>query len=211
MKPIDIAGQKYGRLIALERAKNDGRRTVWLFRCDCGAIKEIDLDPVRRGKVLSCGCFRDEVTALRSITHGHSTGKKESRELKSYNSAKSRCCNPNDKKFLQYGARGITMCARWMEDASTFIEDMGPRPLGHSIDRIDPNGNYEPLNCRWANSHQQARTRTDNVLVEFQGVTIVLKDYASLTGVNYKSLHRKFRREGMSLEQATAELSPLGR
>lgn len=206
MRKIDITGQKYGRLTALSRAENKGRRSVWSFLCDCGTVKEIDLDPVRRGVVTSCGCLRVDVVVARSVTHGHSVNRKPSRELKSYQHAKGRCCNPNDPKYPLYGGRGITMCAAWMNDAAAFIDDMGPCPPGHTLDRIDPHGNYEPMNCRWANSHQQARTRTDNVLVEFQGETMCLKDYALLMGLNYKSLHRKVRMNGMSLEAATASM-----
>ena len=126
--------------------------------------------------------------------------------MKSYNHAKSRCFNPNDPKYPQYGGRGITMCERWTNDAASFIADMGAAPAGHTIDRIDPHGDYEPENCRWATSRQQARTRTDNVIVTFQGVEMILKDYATMMRVNYKSLHAKIRYYGKTLEQATSEL-----
>lgn len=207
MKKLNILGQRYGRLIAIAPAPPNGRRTIWKFLCDCGTEKLLNLDPVRDGRTASCGCLQREDIAARSITHGHSTGRKISRELKSYTHAKSRCFNPNDEKFPQYGGRGITMCSEWVNDAAKFISDMGPCPPGLTIDRINPNGNYEPGNCRWATSHQQARTRTDNVLVEYQGATMVLKDYAALVGVNYKSLHARLKYKGNTLEQATAALS----
>jgi hypothetical protein len=206
MKKLDVTGQKYGRLLALNPSESVGKKTVWNFMCDCGTQKAVALDHVRSGRINSCGCLRNEVTAARSITHGHSVGRKESRELKSYNHTKSRCMNPRDKKYPQYGGRGISMCEEWLNDASKFIEDMGPCPSGMTIDRIDPNGNYEKLNCRWATTYQQARTRTDNVLVEYQGSTFVLMDYALLLGVSYKSLHARMRYKGQTLEQATQEL-----
>jgi hypothetical protein len=94
------------------------------------------------------------------------------------------------------------MCDAWLNDAAQFIQDMGPCPAGHTLDRLDPHGDYEPSNCRWATSHQQARTRTDNVIVEYQGAPMVLKDYAALVGIDYKRLHARIRR-GMSLEEAS--------
>lgn len=206
MRKLDLTGEKYGRLTALSRAESRGRRTVWNFLCDCGAIKAIGIEAVRAGLTRSCGCFRDESLATRSITHGHSVGRRMSRELKAYGHARSRCTNPNDEKYPQYGGRGISMCSAWLNNAAQFISDMGPCPPKHSIDRVNPNGNYEPGNCRWATSHQQARTRTDNVIVDFQGTPVVLKDYAALVGVNYKSLHSKLRYQGKTLAQATSEL-----
>lgn len=206
MKQLNISGETYGRLTAICKAKSESRHTKWLFKCACGVEKSIDLDAVRRGAISSCGCLKKEATAARSITHGHSIGRKESRELKSYNHAKSRCYNQNDQKYPQYGARGIKMCERWLNDAAAFIADMGECPPRHTIDRIDPNGDYEPTNCRWATTHQQARTRTDNVIVTSDGVQMILKDYADIVGVNYKSLHAKIKYRGKTLEQATQEL-----
>ena len=98
------------------------------------------------------------------------------------------------------------MCSAWANNAAQFILDMGDCPPDHSIDRKDPNGNYEPDNCRWATTHQQARTRTDNVFVEYEGVTMVLKDYADLVGVNYKTLHTRVRYKGNTLKEATAAI-----
>ena len=208
MKKLDVTGEKYGRLTAIEPLQKLGKKTVWVFVCACGVVKSLQLEKVRDGRVSSCGCLRKELTAARSITHGNSVGRKQSRELKSYNHAKSRCCNPNDEKFPRYGGRGITMREPWLNDAERFISDMGPCPPGHTLDRLEPNGHYEPGNCRWATSHQQARTRTDNVFVEFHGQKIILKDYASLTGLNYKTLHARMKYRGMSLEDASSLKPP---
>lgn len=83
---------------------------------------------------------------------------------------------------------------------------MGPSPAGYSIDRKNPDLGYSPENCRWANSHEQARTRTDNVFVEVNGTRMVLKDYASSVGVNYKALHARVRYRGQSATEAAATL-----
>jgi hypothetical protein len=203
---LNIAGERYGRLVAIERVASRGRRTFWLFRCDCGSMAERNVEPVRAGTSRSCGCLKPEVTAARSITHGHMRGRRESREHKSWSHAKSRCFNPNDPKFQNYGGRGITMCPEWRDDFAAFFAYMGPVPIGLTLDRIDVHGNYEPGNCRWATSSEQARTRTDNVLVEHEGRILILKDYAAAIGVPYKLLHQGMRRGGLTAQASAARL-----
>lgn len=202
MRALEITGQTFGRLTAMHREAVNSRHTYWRFACVCGTEKVIKLDSVTRGLSKSCGCLLKEVTASRSLKHGHSTGRRESRELKSYNHAKARCQNPNNAKYPQYGGRGIRMCDAWVNNSSLFLADMGPCPPGHTLDRINPHGHYEPGNCRWADSHQQARTRTDNVIVEHSGQRMILKDYAIALGLDYKRLHRLLR-SGMSLADAS--------
>lgn len=203
---IDVAGERYGRLVAIRRLPPVRGKTFWEFRCDCGNLYACRLENVRHSHTRSCGCQKSEDIAARSLTHGHQTGRKESRTLKCYRHAKSRCTNPNDPKYSLYGGRGITMCDRWLESFPAFLSDMGICPDGKSIDRVDPNQGYSPENCRWADSHQQARTRTDNVIVNHEGKDIILKDFARIMGVNYKSLHNYVRYKGMSPHDAAKTL-----
>jgi len=98
------------------------------------------------------------------------------------------------------------MCQEWAEDFTQFLKDMGECPPGMSIDRVDVNGHYEPRNCRWATTRQQARTRTDNVLVEHAGRKMVLKDFADLMGVGYKALHARVKYRGQSPHEAAEAL-----
>lgn len=203
---LDIIGERYGRLTAVCRIQNRGRRTTWLFECDCGNRKSINLEPVRCGLTQSCGCLRTEILVRRSRKHGHAAGYQKSRTLRAWQHAKGRCFNPHDKKFPIYGGRGITMCEPWRNDFRAFLTDMGECPPGKTLDRIDPHGNYQPDNCRWATSHEQARTRTDNVLVQHQGTTLVLKDFAAAIGVDYKALHSRVRYRQQSAHEAAVGL-----
>jgi hypothetical protein len=203
---IDVTGERYGRLVAVERLSVVGKRSPWRFRCDCGVDAVYPLDRVRQGIAKSCGCLRKDITRARSLTHGHRVGRKTTRTRKAYEHAKGRCFNQNDPKYPQYGGRGITMCREWADDFLSFLRDMGECPEGLTLDRINVHGHYEPGNCRWATSRQQARTRTDNVLVEHGGMTYVLKDFAALMGVGYKALHTRVRYRGQTPHEAAAAL-----
>ena len=204
--PIDETGNKFHRLTAVRRIYNGKRGTPWEFKCDCGNIVISTITNVKHGTTKSCGCLLIEVLRERSITHGHSVNRKRSKTLKLWYGAKSRCFNPNDERYPNYGERGITMCERWSSSFQNFLDDMGECPSGKSIDRIDVNGNYEPGNCSWATSMQQARNRTDNVYVSHNGTTMILKDFASVMGVGYKNLHRHVRMNGADPHEAAAYL-----
>jgi len=204
--PLDVSGEVYGRLTALRRVPSEGRKTRWAFRCECGSEVTKALESVRSGIAKSCGCLRKEVTRDRSLTHGHRVGRKTTPTRKSYEHAKGRCFNPNNPKYPIYGARGITMCDSWANDFMAFLRDMGECPPGMTLDRVDVNGHYEPRNCRWATTRQQARTRTDNVLVEHKGQTMVLKDFAVLMNVGYKALHARVKYRGQTPHEAAAAL-----
>lgn len=204
--PLDIAGRRFGRLVAIQRTTHPRKRTPWLLECDCGNTVVAALDNLRSGYTKSCGCLRVDVTRQRSLTHGHRVGRKTSRTRKAYEHAKSRCNNPNNPKYPNYGGRGIRMCEEWLTSFDAFLRDMGECPSDRTLDRVDVNGHYEPRNCRWATTSQQARTRTDNVLVEHDGRKMVLKDFAALMGVNYKSLHRCVKYLGDMPHEAVEKL-----
>lgn len=111
-----------------------------------------------------------------------------------------RCYRPSNISYRQYGGRGIAVCDRWRHSFDNFLADMGPRPAGHELDRIDSNGPYAPENCRWATRHQQTRNTRRTVNVTFRGETKCLQDWSQHFGIPFKTLSRRLGRK-LPIEQ----------
>lgn len=181
----ELVGQTFNRLTVIRLAyRKDGVR-YWLCRCSCGTEKPIRQWDFTKGTTYSCGCLaREEGGSLISAgltKHGHSgrqhSGKKQSRTYVTWNKMKQRCLNPSNDKFANYGGRGITVCERWLT-FENFLIDMGERPAGTSLDRINNDGDYKPGNCRWATQRQQSNNMRRNVFVEYRGERLTLSQWA---------------------------------
>ncbi len=166
---LDLQGQRFSRLTALRPAHYDERQKKlnWECRCECGKIVYVHTNSLTSGNTKSCGCWDKEVAGTRlrgntyGLRHGHATRDGFSLEYNVWQGMIQRCLNPNAPRYAEWGGRGITVCDRW-RDFAKFLEDMGPRPsLDYSLDRIDNDGPYEALNCRWATRSQQQRNRRD--------------------------------------------------
>jgi hypothetical protein len=124
-----------------------------------------------------------------STKHGHAA-KGISRTYTTWGAMLSRCNDSKDNRFPDYGRRGISVCPEW-RDFRNFLRDMGEKPNGMSLDRIDVNGNYEPSNCRWATAMEQARNKRNNRLLTFNGETRLVREWAEIYGIPFSALmHR---------------------
>lgn len=154
---LDLIGYKSGRLtvVAFERKAADGS-SIWRCACDCGAMVGVIARNLRSGNTKSCGCLRRERAS--SSDHGHKRRGLSSPTYVSWSRMMQRCNDPNSNRWSLYGGRGITVCPQW-RTFQGFLADMGERPPGKTLDRINVDGNYEPDNCRWATASEQARNR----------------------------------------------------
>lgn len=151
--PENLTGQRFGCLVALELAARCPTR--WLCRCDCGKSKVIFAHNLKAELTTSCGCVNRLLSIERFTTHGLS----KSVTYKAWLHMRERCLNPKDKCYPDWGGRGITVCSRWLHSFENFLSDMGEKPPGLSLGRIDNDGNYTPKNCRWETHSQQMKNR----------------------------------------------------
>lgn len=160
-KKIEVkSGDKYGRLTIISEVEPHVSISGEVKRkfeciCDCGIKKNIVLQDLRKGSVSSCGCYVKERLIKLNTTHGFS----KNLLYPTWKEMIQRCYNTSHKQYNDWGGRGIKVCDRWLNSPENFIQDMGNRPKGTSLDRINNDGNYEPNNCRWATSKEQSNNR----------------------------------------------------
>ena len=163
---VDMTGQTLNGLKVLRLHSRGDGRAKWVFLCGCGQEFVCRTNNIRSGNTRSCGCLSDasrKSSENKYVKHGHNRPGSVTREYNSYTSMKTRCLNPNSPNYSMYGGRGIAICQRWLDGFENFLADMGERPNGKTLDRIDVDGNYEPGNCRWATLSEQQKNKRCHV------------------------------------------------
>ena len=186
---------KFGRLSVVRYAGIKNHRHLWLCKCDCGSERTVRGNSLRDGNTRSCGCLNRESYPNRGPDPlpGRRKGGRITKEYRTWCAMKDRCSNPQTPCYKNYGSRGITVCDRWMK-FENFLEDMGERPAGTTLDRINNNGNYEPGNCRWATMKEQNRNRGNNRLITVNGETRCISEWAEKCGVSDTLIGARLRR-----------------
>lgn len=162
MKFIDLSGQAFGRLSVQSRIENKGKHTIWTCFCQCGNTVNVSSTHLRSGHTLSCGCYRDDTK--KNNKHGEIHGMCDTPEYDAWHKMKGRCLNKSDRKYPDYGGRGITVCQEWIDSFEAFYSHIGKRPSKkHSLDRIENENGYEPGNVRWATIIEQNNNKRNNV------------------------------------------------
>lgn len=202
MKAVDLTNMIFGELSVTNFSHTTGLKRYWNCVCSCGSVSCVDGGSLRSGNTKSCGhnsANTARVNGMKAFKHG------ENRSVPEYiawGNIKRRCAAPSDISYPHYGARGITMCDSWLNSYENFLADMGRKPTAaHSIDRIDPTGNYEPTNCRWATRIEQGRNKTNNRMLTHNGTTKTLAAWAEDAGVSYSIFAGRVR-HGWSMDSA---------
>lgn len=200
-KRDSLIGQRFGRLKVYgigERGEN-GKYKI-LCDCDCGNKVITVMYDLTSGNTKSCGCLQKYIASKRSATHRGC--RNHPREYAAWCAMKSRCYNVNAVSYDRYGARGILVCDRWINDFPTFFKDMGERPSkGHSLERKNNELGYFPENCEWATRDIQANNKRSSIRVTYKGITKTQKQWADFFGINYKTFKNRLR-AGIPFERA---------
>lgn len=201
MKQLDVTGQRFGVLTAVECLGYAPGGTRWLCKCDCGNSRINKIGHLTGGVVKSCGCKMAEATGNRARKHGMV----DTATYHVWQGMKGRCYNPRNHKFKDYGARGITVCERWLESFENFLEDMGKKPDRKSIDRENNDLGYFKENCRWATPYQQVHNRRPCKTWRYYsvlGFTGTISQIAKQFRISKAALSTRIYTDGITAEEA---------
>lgn len=194
----DITGQKFNRLLVVNYShKSDNGKPCWNVRCDCGNELKVIGALLKNGNTKSCGCLRKEITSALNAKHNLS----KNNVYVTWQNLIQRCTNIKSEHYKDYGGRGIKVCDRWFS-FENFYYDMGVRPKGMSIDRIDVNGDYCKENCRWSTQKEQCNNKRSNLLIMYRGKIKTLMQWSEELGIKYSTLNSRINRSKWTIEKA---------
>jgi hypothetical protein len=181
----ELTGRRFGRLVVLSeeprrRFANGNSTRMWRLRCDCGTEKSVQHGNLMSRGAVSCGCITADIQRALRLRHGHAVKGSTSREYETWLNIRGRCRNPKHVSYERYGARGIKVCPEWDASFEAFLANVGPRPDGHSIERIDNSKDYEPGNVRWATTLEQANNKRNSRRLTVGGITRTIPEWGRL-------------------------------
>src|SRR6478609_2685459 len=180
----DLTGLRSHSLTALRYVGSDGRKSLWIVRCDCGVEKTMPGTELTKGQLKSCGCQKGPALAARQRTHGMSRHP----AFAVWRSMLDRCRLPTHQAWHNYGGRGITVCPEW-QDFTTFWADMGPTyQSGLTLDRIDNSAGYSAGNCRWTTPKEQSRNTRRNRRIETPWGLMTVSEASERSGIGVTTL-----------------------
>jgi hypothetical protein len=158
---MGLVGKVFGRMTVVREARARTKTSAARYEClcSCGTTKEVCASNLWSGDTKSCGCLRRELSTAKATAHSESANGRNTKEYRAWQRMLARCYRQTHERYEYYGGRGISVCDRWRSSYEAFRDDMGPCPRGHSLDRKDANGNYEPGNCRWADASVQSSNK----------------------------------------------------
>lgn len=198
--PVEFLNKSFGDLFVLEEAGYHKRIRLVKCKCICGVIKIYPLARIKNGDIVSCGCRIRRLTIERNTTHGHS----KTKLYRVWEGMKERCSNANHESYAHYGGKGVTVCAEWKDYTKFFNWTVAAGYKdGLSLDRY-PNidGNYEPNNCRWATIIQQMRNMSTNRIIEYNGQSKCIAEWAEIFGLRAGLIYDRLNKLGWSIHKA---------
>lgn len=197
-----LIGKKINMLTVIQKGTpyirpNKSKVNRYLCLCECGAYSNIPSCELKNKKRISCGCMSHK----NNLKHGDSINNKRTRLNSIYTGMKTRCYNKNSFKYKNYGARGIVICNKWIDDYNEFKTWSLNNGYNDNltIERINVNGNYEPENCKWATIKEQENNRTNNHLIKYNNEIHNIKEWSDILNINYHVLYMKLSKTNWSM------------
>lgn len=197
---VPMDGQRFSRWLVMREAPLKRRSRRVLCKCDCGAESIVRVSDLNSGWSSSCGCLGREKSAETNRRHGGASRS----EYRIWAAMRQRCGNPKNQAYRYYGGRGIKVCKRWASDFVNFYADMGARPKGLTIERIDNSRGYSPDNCKWVSRKEQTRNTRWNRQIKYKGETHCLVEWTELLQIPYKRTSSRLAR-GWDVARAFTE------
>lgn len=178
----------------------DDSGRAWLCRCDCGTVRRVVRSDLRSGRSTNCGCVRRKTLPAAAKAKNTTHGMDGTTEYRIWIDMRRRCHDPRRPDYKNYGARGITVCEEWRDSFEAFYRDMGPRPDGCTLDRLNNTGPYEKKNCVWATRKKQERNKRTSRIVEIDGRRMTVAEACEVYDIRPNTAYNRLNILGWSVD-----------